>query len=179
MDKNILVISTSPRRRGNSEALADAFIRGAREAGNRVQKISLYDKTIGFCQGCLACQKTQRCVIHDDAGDIVQNMLTADVIVFATPIYYYEMSGQMKTMLDRANPLYAADYAFRDIYLLSAAAEDEEGVDSRAVSGLEGWIACFERARLAGAVFAGGVNAVGEIQGHPALDKAYQMGKAV
>ena len=89
------------------------------------------------------------------------------------------MSGQMKTMLDRANPLYAANYAFRDIYLLSAAAEDEEGVDSRAVSGLEGWIACFEQARLAGAVFAGGVNAVGEIQGHPALDKAYQMGKAV
>lgn len=179
MNKNILVISTSPRRRSNSEALADAFIRGACEAGNSVQKVSLRDRTIGFCQGCLACQKTQRCVIHDDAGAIVQNMLTADVIVFATPIYYYEMSGQMKTMLDRANPLYAADYAFRDIYLLSAAAEDEEGVDSRAVSGLEGWIACFERARLAGAVFAGGVNAVGEIQGHPALDKAYQMGKAV
>ena len=83
MDKNILVISTSPRRRSNSEALADAFIRGACEAGNRVQKVSRRDKTIGFCQGCLACQKTQRCVIHDDAGAIVQNMLTADVIVFA------------------------------------------------------------------------------------------------
>lgn len=179
MSKCVLVISTSPRRGGNSDTLADAFVKGAADGGNTVEKISLYDKTIGFCKGCFACQKTKRCVIHDDADILAQKMLHADVIVFATPIYYYEMSGQMKTMLDRANPLYAADYAFRDIYFLSTAAEDEKGVDSRAVSGLEGWIACFEEAKLAGTVFAGGVNAVGDINGHPALEQAYRMGKAV
>lgn len=177
MCKTILVISTSPRKNGNSEMLADAFAKGAADAGHTVEKISLYDKTIGFCKGCLACQKTQRCVIRDDADVIAQKMLAADAIAFATPIYYYEMSGQMKTMLDRANPLYPAAYAFRDIYLLSAAAEDEAGVDSRAINGLEGWIACFENVRLAGTVFAGGVNDIGAIEGHPVLQQAYDAGK--
>lgn len=176
MSKNILVIVTGPRRGGNSETLADAFIKGAEEAGNHTEKITLYDKTVGFCKGCLACQKTQRCVIRDDADSIAQRMRTADVLVFATPIYYYEMCGQMKTMLDRANPLYTSDYAFRDVYLLSTAAEDAAGVDARAISGLEGWIECFEKSHLAGTVFAGGVCNVGEIAEHPSLEKAYEMG---
>ena len=179
MSKKVLVISTSPRKGGNSDVLADEFVRGAREAGNSVEKITLIDKTIGFCRGCLACQSTQHCVIHDDADAIAQNMLTADVIVFATPIYYYAMCGQMKTMLDRSNPLFSADYAFRDIYLLAAAAEENEHTVDGAVTGLMGWIDCFEKARLAGTVFAGGVTAVGEIQGHPALKQAYEMGKNV
>ncbi len=102
MSKKILVISTSPRKGGNSETLADAFIRGAKGTGNQVEKICLYDKMISFCRGCLACLKSHRCVIHDDADIIAQKMKEADVLVFATPIYYYEMCGQMKTMLDRA-----------------------------------------------------------------------------
>lgn len=179
MNKKVLIISTSPRKNGNSEALADAFLNGVKDGGNTTEKICLYDKTIGFCKGCLACQKTGRCVIHDDADTIVQKMLTADVLVFATPIYYYEMSGQMKTMLDRANPLYPADYAFRDVYFLSTAADDEESASVRAVNGFEGWIECFPKARLAGTIFAGGVNGVGEIDGHSALEKAYEMGRAV
>ena len=85
----------------------------------------------------------------------------------------------MKTMIDRANSLYNADYAFRDVYFLSVAAEDAPGVDERAVHGLEGWIACYEKAKLAGVVFAGGVNEPGEIKNHPALQKAYDMGHAI
>lgn len=81
-------------------------------------------------------------------------MHDADVIAFATPIYYYEMSGQMKTLLDRANWLYSSDYRFTDIYLMTAAAEDDDFVPDRAESGLTGWIDCFVRARLAGSVFA-------------------------
>ena len=179
MSKTVLVLSTSPRKGGNSDALADAFVRGAQEAGNQVEKITLYDKTIGFCKGCLSCQNTQRCIIRDDADAITQKMLTADVIAFATPIYYYGMCGQMKTLLDRANPLFPADYQFRDIYLLAAAAEADEHTVDGAVTGLQGWIDCFEKARLAGTVFAGGVTAVGEIQGHPALQRAYETGKTV
>ena len=179
MSKTVLVLSTSPRKGGNSDALADAFVRGAQEAGNQVEKITLYDKTIGFCKGCLSCQNTQRCIIRDDADAITQKMLTADVIAFATPIYYYGMCGQMKTLLDRANPLFAAAYQFRDIYLLAAAAEADEHTVDGAVTGLQGWIDCFEKARLAGTVFAGGVTAVGEIQGHPALQRAYETGKTV
>lgn len=179
MNKKVLVISTSLRNNSNSEALADSFTRGAEEAGNQVERISLRDKKISFCKGCLACLKAGKCIIRDDALEIAEKMHDAEVIAFATPIYYYEMSGQMKTMLDRANSLYGSDYRFGDIYLLSAAAEDKEDVDQRAVSGLEGWIACFERARLSGTVFAGGVDGTGEIKGHPALESAYEMGKAV
>lgn len=177
MSKQILVISASPRKGGNSDTLADAFIRGAREGGNEVEKVALCGKKLEFCRGCLTCVKTQRCVIQDDADAIVRKMLTADVLVFATPIYYYGMCGQMKTMLDRSNPLYSADYAFRDVYLLATAAEEEPHTVDGTVTGLQGWVDCFEKARLAGTVFAGGVTAVGEIQGHPALKQAYDMGK--
>lgn len=179
MSKRVLVISTSLRKDSNSEGMADEFVRGAKDAGNEVQKISLRGKSIAFCQGCLACQKTGRCVISDDAVEVAQKMQDAEVVVFATPIYYYEMSGQMKTMLDRANPLYGSDYQFREVYLLTCAAEEDEGAAKRAVEGLKGWIACFEKAKLAGALFAGGVTEAGEIKEHSALQKAYEMGRAI
>ena len=133
-EQNCLVISTSP---GRTEIPTPGrrFHPRRPAGGNQVEKINLYDKTIGFCKGCLTCQSTQRCIIHDDASAIAQRMLTADVIVFATPIYYYGMCGQMKTLLDRANPLYSADYRFRDIYLLAAAAEEDEHTVDGAVTG--------------------------------------------
>lgn len=179
MSKRILIIKTSLRSNSNSDALADAFAKGAEESGNTVKQISLRGKNIAFCRGCLACQQLGRCVIQDDAISIAEQMKTAEVIVWATPIYYYEMSGQMKTLIDRANSLFPSDYAFRDIYLLTAAAEDEDGVDEGAIQGLNGWIACYEKAHLAGTIFAGGVNDAGDINGHPALKKAYEMGKSV
>lgn len=104
-------------------------------------------------------------------------MCAADVIVFATPVYYYEMSGQMKTILDRANLLFVRDYSFRDVYMLATAAESSDHAVQRAVNGLNGWIACFGKARLAGIVFAGGVTDAGDITGHDALQKAFDMGK--
>lgn len=176
--KKVLIISTSPRN-GNSHALAEEFARGAQDAGNEVEVICLRDLEIKFCRGCLACQKTGKCVIHDDASKIVAKMHDADIIAWATPIYYYEMSGQMKTMIDRGNPLYGSDYHFTDIYMLSSAAEDEPSVPQRALAGLQGWIDCFERAHLAGSVFAGGVEMPGDITGHDALTEVYEMGKSV
>lgn len=175
--KSILILSTSLRSNSNSAALADEFARGARDAGHTAEVVSLAHKDIHFCKGCLACQKTKRCVIRDDADELAQKMGRADVLVFATPIYYYEMSGQMKTMLDRANPLFAAGYAFKEVYLLTTAAEDGEPVWRRAKSGLEGWLKCFPKAKLAGAIFCGGVGGPGEAQGHPAMEEAYLAGK--
>ena len=177
--KKVLIISTSPRKAGNSQALADAFMKGAKDANNLVEKVELYDKKINFCLGCLACQKSGQCVIKDDANAIVEKMRDADVLVFATPIYYYAMSGQMKTMLDRSNPLYESDYKFTDIYLLASAADEQDEAVEGAVKGLLGWISCFPRTHLAGVVFGGGVDEVGKIEGHPALDKAYELGKAI
>lgn len=177
--KKVLVISTSLRARSNSHELAMAFGRGASDAGCDVEHVTLRDKNLRFCIGCLSCVKTGKCVIDDDAAGIIAKMHDADAIAFATPIYYYEMCGQMKTLLDRANPLFGGDYRFTDIYLLTSAAEDEASVPERATHGLEGWIECFDRARLAGTVFAGGVTDPGEISGHNSLAAAYDLGKSM
>ena len=180
MNKKVLIISTSLRQNSNSELLARRFAKGAEEAGNQVDILSLRGKTLQFCVGCLACQKTGRCAIQDDANVIMEKMREADVICFATPVYYYEMSGQMKTLLDRANALFAADYAFRDIYLLTASAEAEDSAADGPIHGLEGWIACFEKARLSGVVRGGGAGDPGEMEGLTGkLNEAYKMGRAV
>lgn len=85
----------------------------------------------------------------------------------------------MKTLIDRANALYGSDYHFRDVYMLTAAAEDDPEVPERAIHGLGGWIACYPKSKLAGSVFAGGVNGTGEIEGHAALREAYEMGMSI
>ncbi|MBQ7502549.1 flavodoxin family protein [bacterium] len=176
----VLVITSSLRVKSNSDRLAEELIKGAKEAGHDVEHISLKGKDIRFCKGCLACQKTQRCIIEDDAAEIVGKVKDADTLVFVTPIYYYEMSGQMKTLLDRLNPLYTTDYRFRNIYMLSTAAEDEEHVPKRAVSGLQGWIDCFEKASLAGSLFCGGISDAGEAERHKAeLAEACEFGKGL
>ena len=175
---NILVISTSLRPRSNSDILTERLVAGARDAGHQVEEISLKGKELKYCIGCLACQKTQRCVQKDDALWIADKMKDADTLVFSTPIYYYEMSGQMKTLLDRMNPLYSSDDRFRRVYMLSVAAEDETYTPEKAVSGLEGWVDCFEKAKLCGSLFVGGLNGPGEASANAeALEKAYQFGK--
>lgn len=176
MSKKVFIISTSLRKNANSEQLAVSFADGAKAAGHDVEVVSLRDKEIRFCIGCFACQKTKRCFMHDDADAIREKMLRADVLVFATPIYYYEMSGAMKTILDRANPLFPSDYQFREVYALATAAEDEEYVPQRAFSGIEGWVDCFEKAKLVATLFCGGVTDTGEIEGNAKLKDAYEMG---
>ena len=174
----VLVITTSLRAKSNSDILADRLAEGAKDAGHSVECISLKGRDIKYCIGCLTCQKTQKCVIKDDVPAIAEKVKNAETVVFVTPIYYYEMSGQMKTLLDRLNPLYPTDYKFRNIYMLSTAAEDEDFVPERAVSGLQGWIDCYEKAALAGTLFCGGVTAAGEASGkEKALEDAYGFGR--
>ena len=179
MAKKVLIITTSLRNNSNSDKLAESFANGALEAGNDVETVSLKGKTIAFCRGCFACANTGRCIINDDANEITEKILNAEVVVWATPIYYYEMSGQMKTMIDRANSLYPRDYKFRDVYLLSVAADDGDYVDEKAAGGVQGWVDCFEKAEFKGKVFAGNVNDQGDIEGHKALNEAYELGKKV
>ena len=164
--KKVIVISTSLRRGSNSDMLADQFVEGAKSAGNEVEKISLVGKNIQFCKGCLGC-------------DIMAKVLKADVVCWATPIYYYEMSGQMKTLIDRMNAMYEQNYAFRDVYLLTTAAEDDEQTPKRAEMGLMGWIDCYPKSRLAGTLFCGGVNDPREIEGNPKLQEAFELGMSI
>ncbi len=179
MAKKVLIISSTPRKNGNSERFADSLAKGAAEAGNTVETVRLREKTLNFCKGCFACLKLGHCVIKDDAVEIAAKMHDADVLVFATPVYYYSVSGQLKTMLDRANPLFGTDYRFTDVYLLATAAEDEAGTVHGTKTAVQGWVDCFERATLKDVIFAGGVNDIGEIEGHKAMTAAYEAGKNI
>ena len=100
MSKKVRIISSSPRRGGNSETLAAAFAEGAQAAGHQVETVYLREKQIGYCKGCFACHELGHCVLRDDAAAIIAKMHDADVLVFATPVYYYCVSGQLKTLLD-------------------------------------------------------------------------------
>ena len=142
--KKILVIKTSLRFNSNSDILADEFAKGAKDAGNDVEVISLKDKKIAFCIGCMTCQNTKKCIFNDDANEITDKMCEADVIVWATPVYYYSISGQMKTLIDRANSLYVRDRKFKEVYLLVTAAEDEPYTPKGAIKAVQGWVDCFD-----------------------------------
>lgn len=177
--KKVIVISTSLRPGSNSDMLADKFVEGAKAAGHDVEKITLRGKEIKFCIGCLSCQHTGECVFKDDVPAIMEKVINADVVCWATPIYYYEMCGQMKTLIDRMNAMYPKDYRFRDIYLLTTAADDDESTPQRAEAGLVGWVDCFEKTALKGHVFCGGVSNPHDIEGNSKLQEAYQMGASV
>jgi putative NADPH-quinone reductase len=177
--KKVVVISTSLRPGSNSNALAEQFAEGAKAAGNEVEFISLRGKEIKFCIGCLSCQKTGACVFKDDVPAIMDSVLNADVVCWATPIYYYEMSGQMKTLIDRMNAMYPKDYRFRDIYLLTTATEDEDFTPKGAEKGLQGWIDCFEKASLKAHLFCGGVTIPHDITGNDKLKKAFELGNRI
>lgn len=178
MKKKILIISTSLRGGSNSEILAKECERGAKDAGLNVEYLSLKGKTIQYCSGCLNCQAKRVCVIKDDVAEIMEKVKEAKSIVFATPIYYYEMSGQMKTLLDRLNPLYDTDYAFQNIYLIATAADEEESAFEKAYNGLQGWVSCFSRAKLAGMVTGGGITEANDAVTHKdAMRKVYEFGR--
>lgn len=179
MSKKILILGTSPRKNGNSNRLAFEFERGAKKAGNEVETIYLCDKTINFCKGCLACLQLKKCVINDDVNSINEKIQNSDVIVWATPVYYYCMSGQMKTMIDRSNPLFVTQNKFKEVYLLASAAENEESAMDGTIIGLQGWIDCHDGVELKGVIKAIGVDSIGAIDGNPVLNEAYELGKSI
>ena len=178
--KNVLIISTSLRGGSNSELLAKECAKGAEEAGNRVELLSLKGKKIQYCIGCLSCIKTGKCVQKDDAPEIMEKLRRADVLVFATPIYYYEMCGQMKTLLDRMNPLYSSDYAFREVYMIATAADGGDTTFEKAYNGLQGWVDCFPKAKLCGLVAGEEIGDPKDAVNHPdVMEKAYELGKEI
>lgn len=177
--KKILIISTSLRKDSNSDSMAAAFAKGAVGVGHSVEHITLIDQRIQFCKGCLSCQNTHACPIADSMPAILKQMKDCDVLVFATPIYFYELSGQLKTFLDRTNPLYDTNYQFRDIYLLASAAEENKTAVDGAVHALQGWISCFPKTQLKGVVYGVGLQNTQDILHHSAiLQDAMDMGRS-
>ena len=179
MSKNVLILAGSPRRGGNSDLLCDAFLRGAQDAGNAVEKIFLQDKRIGFCSACGVCYMERKpCVQDDDVAEIVDKMVAADVIVMSTPVYFYAMGGQMKTLIDRTIGR-CMELRGKEFCFIIAAHANNEATVERVMTGFRGYLACLPECVERGIVFGGGVFGAGEIADKPTVTEAYDAGRGV
>lgn len=179
MSKKVLILSGSPRKAGNSDLLCDEFMRGASESGNAVEKIRVAEKKIGYCRACYYCRQNEGvCAIKDDMADILQKMIDADVIVLASPVYFYSVDAQLKALIDRtvARWLEVRDKEF--YYIATMADEQVESADTT-ITCFRGYADCVEGAKEMGIICGSGVYEKGEIKGTPAMQRAYEMGKSV
>lgn len=175
MGKKVLIISGSPRKGGNSDLLCDQFLPGAKEAGNQTEKIFLRDKKIGYCTGCGSCYISHKCVQKDDMAEILEKMITADVIVMATPVYFYTMDAQMKTLIDRTVPRYE-EITGKEFYFIVTAADSSKQAMERTLEGFRGFTSCLSGAKEKGIIYGTDAWNMGDIKGHPAIQQAYEMG---
>ncbi len=180
MSKKVLILSASPRKGGNSDTLCDEFMKGAKEVGHDVEKIFLRDKKINYCTGCGLCNENGyiACSQKDDAPEVLEKMVQADVIVMATPVYFYTMNGQLKTLIDRCCSRYTSMVG-KDFYFIATAAEMREQALERTFDGLRGFIACLEDAKEKGLIYAAGVWQKDEVKRTRYMNEAYVMGKNV
>ena len=176
--KKVLIIAGSPRKGGNSDLLAAQFAYGAQEAGHKVETIYLRDLKINYCQGCLVCLKKGECFQKDGGNDMLPKMLEADVICFSSPVYYYSVTGQMKTFIDRMNPLYGK-MKDKDFYYMLTAMDEDHGQLDRAFDVFDGFADCFEGIRRRGRIYGGGADKKGDIKNLPAYQEAFNMGKSL
>ncbi len=179
MNKKILVLSASPRRGGNSDLLCDQLAMGAQKAGHQAEKIFLKDKKINYCLGCGTCLNgKKRCPQKDDMAEVLEKMIAADVIVLATPVYFYTMSAQMKTLIDRTCSRYT-EIINKDFYFILAAADDSKPAMERTLEGFRAFADCLSGAKEKGIVYGTGAWKAGEIKGKPAMKEARELGETV
>jgi multimeric flavodoxin WrbA len=177
MRKNILIISATPRKNGNSDLLCDEFMKGAREAGHTVEKIRLAEKKINYCTGCCSCVGRQgACVQKDDMNDILSRILAADVMVLASPVYFRSFNGQMKTFMDRVCPIYSMIHN-KDVYFIASAAGGSLPVESTFQS-FRVFTDCLD-VQEKGTVSITGLWDAGGVKGTKAMSEAYTMGQRV
>ena len=190
--KNILVILGGGRPRGNTRQLVDAFVKGAVDAGHQTEVVSLNEKQVNGCIGCNACRFGKPCVQKDDFNSLIPAIKNADLIVFASPLYFWTLSSKIKAFIERfyciaeeddAPPLGRYEkYPVRDCALLMTSADDYFWTFEQTVSyynfALVNYIGFHDR----GMLLAGGC---GDTNGKPQIDKtdylekAYKFGKTI
>ena len=179
MSKRILILSGSPRKHGNSDLLCDEFLRGAQESGNNVEKICVATKKIAPCSGCYYCSKHNGVCFHkDDMAEILQKIIDADVLVLASPVYFYSVAAQLKTVIDRTVARWLEVKNKEFYYIITMADEGLASADTT-LACLRGYADCVEGALEKGVIVGNGVYEPGKILNTPAIAKAYQMGKNV
>lgn len=178
MSKKVLILSGSPRKNGNSDMLCDAFAKGAAEAGHTVEKIRVAEKNIGYCRACYACRGTGVCAVRDDMAEVLQKMIDADVLVLASPVYFYSIDAQLKALIDRTVARWL-EVKNKEFYYIVTAADGEEAAAETTIACFRGYADCVEGAKEMGILYGMGVYEKGEIRDTPAMEKAYAMGKGV
>lgn len=172
----VLAISASPRKGGNSDVLCDQFLKGAAETGHEAEKIRLAEKRLTPCTACYGCMKTGICVKKDALPEIREKLLGADVIVLATPVYFYSMAAQMKLLIDRCLGFYQKLAGKRFYFIVTAAEPMHEAADET-IAGLRGFLRCVPNAQECGILYGTGAWDKDDIYRHPAYELAYQNGK--
>lgn len=176
--KKVLIISSSPRKRGNSELLCEKFREGAEKQGNKVILIRLSERQIGYCRACDACMKNGGiCVQKDDMQEILHLYVEADVLVLATPIYFYGISAQMKTFIDRTYPIWQ-HLGNKEIYYIISAGLNRKIIE-RSLGDLDGFVEHLENYQIRGRLYATEVMDTGMVEGTHLMDEAFQMGQSV
>lgn len=178
MSKKVLILSGSPRKGGNSDILCDEFMRGAAEAGNMVEKIFIRDKKIGFCNACYACRETGVCAIKDGMNEVLEKMHWADVIVMASPVYFYSIDAQMKAVIERTLAQWTK-LSDKEFYYIMTAADDEDAAFETSLACFRGFAVCLQGAKEKGIIRCGGVYEAGAVRKTSCMAEAYEMGKNV
>jgi multimeric flavodoxin WrbA len=179
MTKKVLVISSSPRKGGNSDILCDEFIKGATSSENNIEKIYFQDKNINYCLGDMGCQQTNKCSQEDDMEEILNKMVSSDIIVMATPVYFYTMCGQMKTFIDRTVPRYR-DMKNKEFYFIITAAVGTEKALQTTLYEFKAFLSCLINPHKKGVIYGTDATVVGDIKNNKkAMEKAYQYGKNI
>lgn len=179
MNKKVLILSSSPRKNGNSDLLCDEFARGAAESGNQVEKIFLGNKNIHFCNACGSCvNNSGSCSIKDDMEEIKNKLIAADVIVLSTPVYFYTMSAQLKRFIDR-NAFFYRDIQPKEYYYIMTSADTSKYAMKRVIEEFRGYLACVGGGREMGTIYGTGVWDKGDIKSSKTMNEAYQMGRKV
>lgn len=182
MGKKIIILNGSPRKKGNTSALAAEFTRGAKEAGHTVTEFFLGSMDIHGCKGCFGGHSSRECpcVQKDDMMQIYPAVKECDVIVLATPLYYWNMSGQIRTAVDRLFALEEGDgNLLRGHGPASALLMAAEGHGFEDVLAYYNHLMEHLRWKNLGHVLAGGNGNVGDIEGKPELEQAYELGKSI
>ena len=179
MSKNVLIFSASPRKHGNSDLLCDRFMAGAKAVGHNAEKIFLRDKKINYCLACDGCRKNGgACVQEDDMAGILDKIIAADVLVMATPVYFYTMDAQMKTLIDRTYAKFP-EISNKDMYFIVTAADTNRESLERTIEGFRGFTSCYSGLEEKGIIYGTGAWNIGDIKGSKAMDEAYGMGKSI
>lgn len=180
MSKKVLLLSASPRKGGNSDILCDEFMKGAIDAGNDAEKIFLRDKKINYCTGCGLCNTNNysACSQQDDMTEIVEKMIAADVIVMATPVYFYTLDAQMKTLIDRCCARYP-QMSGKEFYFIVTAADSSKRSLDRTFECFRGFTDCLSGAVEKGLIYGAGVWQKGEVLNTSLVKEAYDAGKNV